>query len=739
MRPSAPAALASRAAGLLALAPLALALLAACAGAGGSVGADAAPDDTVVRAETLDAGGAGDAVPADVPADAPADAPPDAPGDVGDLGAMPDGGADGAGDTGDTASAGPACPAGSVAAAGACRFPCPAGWQRDEATGCLPPCPAGWQAVEGVCAAPCPEGMVADGPLCAPAADGPRPCAGGRFDPAGSEGAALVLHVDAAQGSGAGDGTAERPYATIDHALAAAPAGTTSVAVLLAAGAYEFPALREREGALRLLGACADAVSIEGAYSVDAPALDLALERVTLAADTFAVYAVGALAIRDAALGDAAGPGGIVWGAEAGALVLERDRIAAGAYVSTLAPLVDGTFRANRFEGGADVALEVGPGGARFEDNRFEGGRVEVSGCAGDAGGLRLARNRFEPGGEGDGFGGVRIAGCAGAVLEDNSFADLAAAAIELDDAPGATLVRNRVVARDAGGGAAALVVVRSSQAVTLEGTLLWGSPGHGVDLVGASSATLTGTYAAACAGAGVFVASVDGIADVQGGVFVGNRRGLEVSRGTLRVAGAAIAAHRSQGVHAWRAAAVEVTGCTIAGNGGAGVTLVALADESPTGFRVRGCRLQENVALGVLVRSGGPLEVALEDNTVLGTRPGELMNAQGETGAVGDGLAVLTGTDLVASRVALVGNTVEGNARLGILVHGADTTAVIRDTRFGAGNGWDGTIRDVVSAAPDLVVQEGSVVTGPDADRSQTPLEPIFTALALGGGGDPR
>ena len=143
-----------------------------------------------------------------------------------------------------------------------------------------------------------------------------------------------------------------------------------------------------------------------------------------------------------------------------------------------------------------------------------------------------------------------------------------------------------------------------------------------------------------------------------------------------------------------------------------------------------------DNTGLGVLVRSGGPArEVVLTGNRIVGTRPGVVQNAQGQ-GSVGDGIAVLTGTDGIGSHAVLQGNTVYGNSRLGILLHGTGTTCEANGNVFLAGNGYSGELSSLVSGSPDFLYQQGATVTGSDLSWSQQPSEDIY---ANPGGGDPR
>lgn len=162
------------------------------------------------------------------------------------------------------------------------RRPCPGAWV-DLAPGCGPPppadCPSGQFVLgDGACSAPwpCPEGWQRDGssPGCVP---GPGTCAFGDCAPwdappcADPPDDALIVDPAASQG---GDGSADRPFAALDDALAVAGAGQL---IHLSPGIYAADV--EVPAGVQLVGACTDTVRIDGAVRL----LDgTALRRVTV-------------------------------------------------------------------------------------------------------------------------------------------------------------------------------------------------------------------------------------------------------------------------------------------------------------------------------------------------------------------------------------------------------------------------------------------------------------------------
>jgi len=125
-----------------------------------------------------------------------------------------------------------------------------------------------------------------------------------------------------------------------------------------------------------------------------------------------------------------------------------------------------------------------------------------------------------------------------------------------------------------------------------------------------------------------------------------------------------------------------------------------------------------ESAGLGICARSCGEGVLDIRDNTIYGTLAGEVTNA-GETGDLGDGIGILTGTDGVPSVARISGNTVGGSIRLGIIVAGTGASAEVSETLF-YDNGYGRLVEDATEAAPDLLYQGEATVTGADESIAQ-------------------
>jgi hypothetical protein len=149
---------------------------------------------------------------------------------------------------------------------------CPKLWDPDSAADCNPgdltPCPAGWtEQADGVSCDPlydpCAAGeLPLAGGGCYAVLPGPPGCPAGPFPPP-PDGVSEVVHVDTASPCTDSCGGAEAPYATLQAAMDAVPAGG---AVLVAAGTYD-------EGVViaspvHLVGLCPAAVHVTGSVAI---------------------------------------------------------------------------------------------------------------------------------------------------------------------------------------------------------------------------------------------------------------------------------------------------------------------------------------------------------------------------------------------------------------------------------------------------------------------------------------
>jgi len=193
---------------------------------------------------------------------------------------------------------------------------------------------------------------------------------------------------------------------------------------------------------------------------------------------------------------------------------------------------------------------------------------------------------------------------------------------------------------------------------------------------------------------------------------------GVEVQGGTFEAQGNAVGANDTIGIKVRLATAVAITGNVLASNYSTGIDLVSLQGGADAVFTVEGNTVMESAGLGLSVRSCGDGTIDILDNAIYGTLAGEVTNA-GQTGDLGDGIGILTGTDGVPSKARVVGNTIGGNIRLGIIVDGTGTEAEVSENDFTGGNGYGLFIDDLVESTPNLLYQNQASVDGTDSSAA--------------------
>jgi len=652
-------------------------------------------------------------------------------------------GCDGGADNG--ADAGLECPDGSVEQYGACLFDCPMGWQRNADGFCAPPCLQGWEEIDGACALPCPDGLepVDGGPLCRPPESevGPRPCIDEPYDIEGSEDADQIIFVNAATGSAGGDGSEGDPFQTIEQAFGAIEPGAVEVAIALSAGEYVVddwmtPLLVLPES-LHVLGVCADETIVAGPVSMweieqAAAALDLA--RMTISCQ-INFSELLSLRVRDCLVN-----GLLNWwtsGTEE-SVVVERnnfevpDDFCLALYGGD--PVVQVT--GNLFGACQGAAIDAAAAADLLvEGNWFVAGDQPAAALATHETSanrpLVFSRNWVV----GGSTSAVNLSQWTGPVeVAEVSFSEITGVAIYGQYLENAT-VRGVRVSTTQGSSSTAAILFTDSVDVAIEECAVVGPVQQGIRLLDSSSVEIVSVHLQSCEQQGLYVSgSAETIIDNS--VLRDNGAGLYVTESTVQVTNTSIGANDGVGVKAMETEGLTVDSSVVAGNASTGIDFTFLQGDETSTFAVTGCDVYDNTGLGVLVRSGGPArEVVLTGNRIVGTRPGVVQNAQGQ-GSVGDGIAVLTGTDGIGSHAVLQGNTVYGNSRLGILLHGTGTTCEANGNVFLAGNGYSGELSSLVSGSPDFLYQQGATVTGSDLSWSQQPSEDIY---ANPGGGDPR
>lgn len=669
------------------------------------------------------------------------------------------------------------CPEGSERIGEECRFPCISGWERDEAGHCQPPCPKGWSRVEGYCAEPCPAGMEAVGPLCRPpaASVGPAPAKDVPFDDEGSTGAEQVIYVHAGQGRQDGPGNSpDTAFDSLTEALKAIDVKAARVAIVIGPGDYSMGggltallpggwAGQERE--LGLFGLHADKTRIlveatpSSGLKLDATLARFELARVAVIGGKVEAAAVAHLAVIDCRLGGVpagdSGPGlaGIVWNRPEsgdGSVTIERSHFPDGSFafqqLVASGRIGQGAVRNCWFERCSQKCLELRAFGSfEIEDNRFEGpgGKaVEILKPTGQDYQLGIRRNFIDAM-----AGGIELDDVNDAQLEDNSMRHLSVAPLSLSYCSFVGAAGTRILGQAEGKTGYFLhgIMIEDSQNIELQRTLVIGQEQHGIKINRSEHVELLGAVVTGCGENGIEVYGESRDITIADTLLTDNKKdGLKMKQGgAVTLERNLVANNGACGVRLEQVDALTVGQCELSGNGSTGIRLNSLTGGDEALYSVVGNRLHENGKVGILVRSGGPGEVELEGNRVVGTRPGTLLNVQGIS-TIGDGIAVVTGTDVgldvaTPTRVRAEKNEVTGNYRLGMVVDGQGTAAQVEDTLFGAGNGYGEALALTVGGVPhegpvDLLLQGGAELIGSDSGLALQPDAPV----SLGEGGDP-
>lgn len=668
----------------------------------------------------------------------------------------------------------PGCPEGSEEIGGWCRFPCPDGWERNQENTCLPPCPVGWIVTDQGCAPPCPNGMEMVGILCRPPADsvGPGPDPGAAYDKTGSEASDEVLHV-ALWGSAQGPGTVEAPFTQVYQALAHVGPGTADLSVVLHEGTYPLsgdldsllPSAKEVE-VLRLLGVHADRtvldLSATGSLSVADSSLTVVFSRVRISDGSIEIAAVHRLEIHRCHLPPAAGADGIDWAniTPGGTLVLRDSRVEGrriGVEVRENSQVAQAEIVGNVFEDCENSSISVfSDGDVTIERNWVLGGgeasAINIDPNAPDGGKeLRLERNWFD-----EVRYGISLSRAAGPHLHliDNSLRSTEQTPIHIYMVQLATLQGTRIwkASFDESGVNLDGIQVFFCDGVSIEGGVVSGVGENGIEVTTSSSVSILDGMVTRCGKAGIGAEDANKLT-ICGGTVTNTGSSVDIKGGDVEIQDLIVAANDTYGIRIREASALKVRDSVVVGNGSVGLLASALQGDAETSNVVNGNRVQENVGVGILVRSGGPGTVDMVDNTILGTGPGTVKNVEGQF-LVGDGMAILTGTDGVESHATLGENTVRGNMRLGVIAHGTETVLVSsgQDVVL-AQNGWldplclggggdpricFGDLNAGSVEQPNVILfQAGAAVEG--GAWAVEPADDVTGLVALGGGGDPR
>ena len=638
------------------------------------------------------------------------------------------------------ADAGIDCPEGSVLEDGACLFDCLSGWTRNEAGACEPPCPEGWSHFDEACAPPCPEGMeeVDGGPACRPPEEsvGPRPCSGEKFDAEGSEETDAFIYVDAIGGSDTGEGTEASPFQTLEHTIATI--GEEEVVnILLAAGEYEaddwMVPLIALPATFRVLGACAEDV----VFKVPSDFWNISQEgrveiaRVNIDGDRI-VADLGALSVRDCFVN-----GQISWQTSDGESLEIAHNIFAveDEYCLALYGGGERTISNNIFQLCDDDAVSVSDDGSLvLSDNWFQlasdQGAVSAS-CSSCTGSIEISRS-WVSGGTVPVFFLTNWGGAFSA--QDIHFSELGSNAFSFINQQNVELSGIvAVTAADAEPGAVMSIV--ESSGVTISGSAIVGRGGYGVAVSGSIDVSVLGSHVSGCADSAIYSEDSFGTI-IDGCVLTTSGLGLEIDGGDASAHSTLVGANHGVGVRVRFASEMLLESCTVASNASTGIEFGFLTGDSDSAFDVAGCEILDNVGFGVVVRSGGEGRVAIAGSTIAGTRPGIVESDMDGEGSVGDGVCALTGWDGVRSRILLQENTIYGNSRLGILLHGEGTEGEVNDNAFGEGNGYDGQTGDLIDGPADFIEQCGATAVGTNAVLAQIPTADLY---ANPGGGDPH
>ena len=657
-----------------------------------------------------------------------------------------------------------ACPEESEPLAGLCLFPCPAGWTRDESGNCMPPPLPGWDQLEEGPAAPCPEGMEMVGRLCRPKEEdvGPRQIAAAVFDEEGAEGSDQLIYVHSQLGSADGPGTQNKPFSEVAFAVEAVQPNATDVSIVIGPGTYDFSgflaqwlAPSDQGRTLRLLGLHNTETMLDlsqvSMLVIDQDLDHLELARLAFSGGVVELRSAANLHVRDCLFDGAdSGNKAIDWTwSESGdsSVLLERsefrDNLYAFQQLST-SSLGVGEVTGCRFERCGNRCLEI-KNFARFEvrGNWFVGpggSAVRVSDPDDKVQQLTIADNWIDALDD-----GIDLYLVPFGSIENNSFNQLARTPLNIVQSTGLQISKARIsgTGLDLSGQYLSGIIIYNSNNIQVSEAMIASAPEHGIDIEGSHVVSVSNSYISDCGKAGISAYLGSTKLQVLSNVVVRNERGIDVKEGNVQsITGNSVGANRTYGIRLAEVSTASVTDCTISGNGSTGLKLSSLTGTAETVYEVHDNVVHENRGLGVMVRSGGPGKVEMQGNTVIGTRAGNVVNVQGAT-VVGDGIAVLTGTDLVPSHAVLSDNKVTGNIRLGVILHGEQTTAQIEGTKFGSGNGYGGyvelePVEDPALDAPNLLFQQGAEVTGTDQSLARQPDQPVDGMDALGGGGDP-
>jgi len=666
------------------------------------------------------------------------------------------------------------CPEGSVEISGSCRLPCLEGWERHEDGNCRPPCPEGWIEVDGGCAPPCPDGMEQVGALCRPpdSSVGPAPCLQGQqFDTSGVQDGDEVRYVDAAKGTSDGPGLDPAgAFATLEQALLSLPEGTGAASIVIAEGEYDvedLPWLGGQAGTLRLLGVCSDLVTFKGGeLTVDGGAFALELARVRLVPGGILVLDAEGLTVSDCVF-DKQGKNSsdiVNWSATTpGHVAIVRSRFFGGTAGLSLAALVGvADIRQNRFSGQTLNGIAVSSYDSLVvASNVF----VEPVQAAGGVTAIRVWQVQ-SPGSQltvesnwiGPGFAfGISLTALAGSVLvEGNSLQGCGVLYLKAQHMLGTggdprgkpaslQLVGDRMVGMDSKPHQElAGIFLSDAGDVKVAGSTILALEGEGLSMSGEGRVHIEGTYIEGSLRDGILAdLSEAGEIEVEKSLIVGSAaRGIAAKGvGTVHVADSVVAASGMHGISLRGVGGAEMARNTISDNGSTGIEMTSLAGSEDAVYEVRSNACRDNVGLGILLRSAGKGLVTLEGNLASGTRPGMVSNAQTKDFLVGDGIAVLTGTDGVASHAVLTGTSVvTSNARLGVYAFGEGTSLSVEgELSFDDTNGYGGILGEAPPGASWNVVKKGGAeVIGAEAVEPEVDV-PAPDSVNLGGGGDPR
>ena len=678
-------------------------------------------------------------------------------------------------DGADVADAGMiACPEGSTLVGSICQVPCPDGWERNGDGPCSPPCPEGHVAQGQMCVPPCPEGLEPDGPLCRPPGDsvGPLPCLGGaEFDATGAEEGDLVLYVHADKGSPDGPGTDETvPFATLEQALDSLSEAPDSLALILGPGTYDafdVPKLEDQAGTIRVLGACWDSTIVQGDLFVGSSTLLVEFRRVRFTYGALVISESPAVSVEDCVFEGSTEKwaGNLLdWLASEegpGELVVRRNLFLDGSTALSLGNgLAQGVVENNSFEEQTASTIYVSwVGQLTFANNMLlnESGAgegspaVTITAEAGMESELTITGNWIGGGRK----AGIGLIGVGGKItVSDNSVAGckmmhisgkfLGGGGEPREDPYPIVFSGNRVTGAEQYGGGSVGISVGDSEGVMVTGGFVSGVGDAGLSFTSSRRVMVSNIEATDCLGAGLAAKHMDleeGL-EVENVRLTGNDRGIHAHEGGhVKITGAELGANSRQGILLMEVTGADIRDSVIGSNGSTGIDLTSLRGKGDAVHTVSGNVVVDNKGLGIVVKAGGEGLVAMEDNEVRGTRPGSVSNAQYPSFEVGDGFAVLTGADGIASTVEFSGvNSVGANARLGILAFGEGTSMnVTEDVAFGDGNGYACILGDPPQGADwNLVQANGAEIVGAEATVATGDI-PAPDSVMLGGGGEPR